>query len=59
MELEEPAQNSRQQLFAALRENQEQINRFFGTIAGTVRVPECFSPENMGQISGAGAVAVA
>ena len=39
-----------QQLFAALRGNQEQINRFFGTDAGTVPILEFFSPENMQRI---------
>jgi flavin-dependent dehydrogenase len=39
-----------QQLFAALRNNQEQTNRFVGTIAGTVPVPEFFAPENIRQI---------
>ena len=41
-----------QQLFAALRNNQEQTNRFFGTLAGTVPIPEFFAPENVGQIIG-------
>jgi 2-polyprenyl-6-methoxyphenol hydroxylase-like FAD-dependent oxidoreductase len=39
-----------QQLFGALRGNQEQTNRFFGTFAGTVPIPEFFAPENLGQI---------
>jgi hypothetical protein len=39
-----------QQLFAALCENQAEINRFFGTIAGTVSIPEFFAPENMQRI---------
>jgi flavin-dependent dehydrogenase len=39
-----------QQIFAALRHNQEQTNRFFGTITGTVPIPEFFAPENIGQI---------
>jgi 2-polyprenyl-6-methoxyphenol hydroxylase-like FAD-dependent oxidoreductase len=43
-----------QQLFGALRHNQEQTNRFFGLIAGTVPIPEFFAPENIGQIIGAG-----
>ena len=41
-----------QQLFAALRDNQEQTNRFFGLIAGTTPIPEFFSPENMAAIVG-------
>jgi flavin-dependent dehydrogenase len=39
-----------QQLFAALRYNQEQTNRFFGTIAGTVPIPEFFAPANLERI---------
>jgi flavin-dependent dehydrogenase len=46
-----------QQLFAALRQDQEQLSRFFGSIAGTVPVAEFFSPENLGQIMGAAAAA--
>ena len=42
-----------QSLFAALRENEEQSGRFLGTIAGTVPIPEFFSPENMRRITGA------
>ncbi len=42
-----------QQLFAALQGNQEQINRFFGTIAGTTPIPEFFSPENTQRIMSA------
>ena len=38
------------QLFGALRGDQEQTNRFFGAIAGTVPVPEFFAPENIGRI---------
>ena len=43
-----------QQLFGALSENQEDTNRFFGTLAGTVPIPEFFSPENMQRIIGVG-----
>jgi hypothetical protein len=39
-----------QQLLGALRHNQEQADRFIGTIAGTVPVAEFFAPENVGQI---------
>jgi 2-polyprenyl-6-methoxyphenol hydroxylase-like FAD-dependent oxidoreductase len=46
----EPPPPHMQQLFAALHANQEQTNRFFGTIAGTVPIPEFFSPENLGRI---------
>ncbi len=44
-----------QQLFAALRRDQEQTNRFFGTLAGTVPVAEFFAPKNIEQILGAAA----
>jgi flavin-dependent dehydrogenase len=42
-----------QALFAALRHDQESTNCFFGTIAGTVPVPQFFSPENIASIMGA------
>ena len=51
----EPPPLEMQQLFAALRQDQEETNRFFGTIAGTVPVPEFFAPENLGRIVSAGA----
>jgi flavin-dependent dehydrogenase len=54
-----PPPPEQQQLFAALRRDQDQTNRFFGTIAGTVPVPEFFSPENVGRIMGAAAEAAA
>jgi len=38
------------QLYAALRENQGETNRFLGTLAGTVPVPEFFAPEHLQQI---------
>jgi hypothetical protein len=45
---------------AALRGNQEQINRYFGTIVGTVPSAEFFAPENIERIFAAGAqVAIA
>lgn len=43
-----------QQLFGALAGNQGETDRFLGTLAGTVPIPEFFSPENMGRIIGAG-----
>jgi 2-polyprenyl-6-methoxyphenol hydroxylase-like FAD-dependent oxidoreductase len=55
----EPPPPEMQQLFGALRHNQEQTNRFFGVIAGTVPVQEFFSPENIGRIVGAQAPRVA
>jgi len=47
-----------QQLFGALRGNQEQTDRFFGVIAGTTPMAEFFAPENIGRIM-AGAAMVA
>ena len=44
-----------QQLFAALRHNQAQLNRFMGTVVGTVPPQEFFAPENLGQIMAAAA----
>ena len=44
-----------QALFGALRENQEQTNRFFGSMARTVPVAEFFAPENIARIVGGGA----
>jgi flavin-dependent dehydrogenase len=46
----EPPPPEMQQLFAALRHDQHQTNRFFGVMAGTVPVAEYFSPENIGRI---------
>jgi 2-polyprenyl-6-methoxyphenol hydroxylase-like FAD-dependent oxidoreductase len=40
-----------QQLFGALLHNQEQTNRFFGTIAGSVPIAEFYSAENMRRIT--------
>src|SRR5579859_802442 len=39
-----------QHLFGALCGNQVETNRFLGTIAGTVSIPEFFSPQNVGRI---------
>lgn len=33
-----------------LRENQHETNRHFGTIAGTVPIPEFFSPQNIQRV---------
>jgi len=38
------------QLFRALRENQQEADRFFGTDAGTVSMQEFFAPGNLGRI---------
>jgi 2-polyprenyl-6-methoxyphenol hydroxylase-like FAD-dependent oxidoreductase len=46
----EPPPPEMQQLFAALHGNQEQTDRFFGAYAGTVPIPEFFSPENIAHI---------
>jgi hypothetical protein len=43
------------ELFAALRHDQEQTNRFFGAIAGTVPVAEFFAPESVASITRASA----
>jgi flavin-dependent dehydrogenase len=51
----EPPSPEMQQLFAALRHDQEQANRFFGVMAGTVPVAEFFAPENIGRIMGVAA----
>jgi len=40
-------------LFGALRTNQEETNRFFGVVAGTVRPDEFFAPDNIERIVGA------
>lgn len=51
----QPPSPEQQQLFAALRHDQEQTDRFFGTVVGTVTIPEFFAPENIGRIVGAAA----
>lgn len=48
-----------QQLFAALRGNQAETDRFFGTIAGTVPIQEFYAPENTQRISGTTSLAPA
>lgn len=49
----QPSSPERMQLVAALRGNQEQINRFFGVIEGTVPFAEFYAPENIRQIMAA------
>lgn len=39
-----------QQLFSTLRHNQEQTDRFFGTVPATVPIPQFFAPENLSRI---------
>jgi flavin-dependent dehydrogenase len=46
----EPPPPEMQQLFAALRTNQEQMNRLCGIFAGSVSPSEFFVPENLAQI---------
>ena len=46
----EPPPPEMQRLFAALRGNQEQTNRFFGPAEGTTSFSEFFSPENIQRI---------
>jgi flavin-dependent dehydrogenase len=48
----EPPPPEMQRMFAALRGNQPQTDRFLGTIAGTVSIPEFYSQENMQRIIG-------
>lgn len=48
----EPLTPEMQQLFTALCSNQTEANRFFGAIAGTVSIPEFFSPANIERIIG-------
>jgi 2-polyprenyl-6-methoxyphenol hydroxylase-like FAD-dependent oxidoreductase len=49
----DPPPPERQQLFAALRENQSETNRFVGTLAGVIPVTEFFAPENTQRIMAA------
>jgi 2-polyprenyl-6-methoxyphenol hydroxylase-like FAD-dependent oxidoreductase len=46
----EPPPPQMQQLFSALCGNQAETDRFLGTIAGTIPIPEFFSPQNMERI---------
>jgi flavin-dependent dehydrogenase len=46
----EPPTQEMQGLFFALKDNPEQSGRFIGTIAGTVPIPEFFSPENLQRV---------
>jgi flavin-dependent dehydrogenase len=48
-----PPKEEQQALFGALRTNEEDTNRFFGVVAGTVRPDAFFAPENIGRILGA------
>jgi hypothetical protein len=42
-----PPSPEQQALFGALRGNQPQIERFLGTMAGTVGLPEFFAQDNV------------
>ena len=46
----EPPPPQMQALFGALAGNQAEIDRFLGTLAGTVPIPVFFSPENLERI---------
>jgi flavin-dependent dehydrogenase len=48
----QPPPPQMQALFAALRGDQEQTDRFIGTVAGTVPIPDFYSTENLGRIIG-------
>lgn len=48
----EPPQPQMRQLFVAIHGNQAQTDRFLGTFAGTVSIPEFYSRENIQQILG-------
>lgn len=45
-----PPSPEMRRLFEALRSNQDETDRFFGIFAGTVPIPEFFSPENMQRV---------
>jgi flavin-dependent dehydrogenase len=49
---QDPPPPEMRQLFAALRANPAEADRFFGTLAGTVPIPEFFAPEHVMQIVG-------
>jgi flavin-dependent dehydrogenase len=51
----QPPAPEMEQLFAALHENQEEADRFIGTLAGTVPIPEFFAPKNLERIIGGSA----
>ncbi|MGE3799304.1 MAG: NAD(P)/FAD-dependent oxidoreductase [Thermomicrobiales bacterium] len=48
----QPPSPEQEALIAALPGNQEQIDRFIGTVAGTYPIEAFFAPENMAQIFG-------
>jgi flavin-dependent dehydrogenase len=56
--LEQPPPPEMQQLFAALRGNQADTDRFLGVLTGTTPAPAFFAPENVGRIMGVAEAAV-
>jgi len=46
----DPPSPEMQRFLGALRGNQAETNRFFGTMAGTVPIPEVFAPEHIEQV---------
>ena len=50
----DPPSPEMQQLLGALHGNQAETNRFFGTLAGTVSIPEFFAPEHIKQVIAGG-----
>ncbi len=50
----DPPSPEMQQLLDALRGNQAETNRFFGTMAGTVLIPQFFAPEHIEQVIAGG-----
>jgi 2-polyprenyl-6-methoxyphenol hydroxylase-like FAD-dependent oxidoreductase len=48
----QPRPPEMQQLFAALRGNRAETDRFVGAVEGTVPIPEFFAPENIQRIVG-------
>ena len=48
----EPPPPPMQALLEALLTNQAEADNYFGTLAGTVSIPEYYSPENLGRIVG-------
>ncbi|MGH2532667.1 MAG: hypothetical protein ACRDJW_10230 [Thermomicrobiales bacterium] len=55
----QPPPPEMQQILGALRDNQEQTDRFIGTVVSTVPIPEFFAPDNIGRIVGNGLAAAA
>lgn len=49
----QPPPMEAQMLMGALMHDEEQRNRYFGVMAGTVQIPDFFAPENVGRIMSA------